>query len=205
LLHKAKRSDIVLVGGDFNAQIGSLNQTERHLGGYFSIPTQQTDNGDRLLQLCSDNRLFLASANFKHKERHRLTWRPPTPNQRWTQIDHIAISHRWRGSVEDCRSFWSTCLDSDHALIRARICLRLTGRKKATVKRSIRTELSSEETKSRFQEQLRSQLGSSENEVDPDVAWKGIQSAVETAVTSISESNHRVARNQWISSRSVTL
>ncbi|CAH8613030.1 unnamed protein product, partial [Schistosoma mattheei] len=81
LLQKAKRSDIVLVAGDFNAQIGSLNQTERHLGGYFSIPTQRTDNGDRLLQLCSDNRLFLANTNFKHKERHRLTWRPPTPNQ----------------------------------------------------------------------------------------------------------------------------
>ncbi|CAH8648439.1 unnamed protein product [Schistosoma mattheei] len=172
LLQKAKRSDIVLVAGDFNAQIGSLNQTERHLGGYFSIPTQRTDNGDRLLQLCSDNRLFLANTNFKHKERHRLTWRPPTPNQRWTQIDHIAISHRWRGSVEDCRSFWSTCLDSDHALIRARICLRLTGRKKATLKRPIRTELSNEKTKSRFQEQLRSHLGSCEDEADPDVAWK---------------------------------
>ncbi|CAH8430348.1 unnamed protein product [Schistosoma haematobium] len=205
LLQKAKRSDIVLVAGDFNAQIGSLNQTERHLGGYFSIPTQRTDNGDRLLQLCSDNRLFLANTNFKHKERHRLTWRPPTPNQRWTQIDHIAISHRWRGSVEDCRSFWSTCLDSDHALIRARICLRLTGRKKATLKRPVRTDLINEKTKSRFQEQLRSHLGSCEDDADPDVAWKGIQSAVETAVTSISDLNHRVARNQWISSRSVTL
>ena len=73
LLQKAKRSDIVVVAGDFNARVGSLNQPERHLGGCFSIPAQRTDNGDRLLQLCSDNRLFLASTNFKHKERH-----PPT-------------------------------------------------------------------------------------------------------------------------------
>ncbi|CAH8470968.1 unnamed protein product [Schistosoma haematobium] len=107
--------------------------------------------------------------------------------------------------VEDCRSFWSTCLDSDHALIRARICLRLTGRKKATVKRPIRTELSSEETKSRFQEQLRSRLGSSEDEVDPEVAWNEIQAAVEAAVTAISDLNHRVSKNQWISSKSIIL
>ncbi|CAH8439570.1 unnamed protein product [Schistosoma margrebowiei] len=205
LLQKAKRSDIVIVAGDFNAQIGSLSQTERHLGGYYIIPAQRTDNGDRLLQLCSDSRLFLANTNFKHKERHRLTWRPPTPNQRWTQINHIAISHRWRGSVEDCRSFWSTCLDSDHALIRARFCLRLTGRKKATLKRPIRTELSNEKTKSKFQEQLRSHLDSSENEADPDVAWKDIQTAVETAMKSISDLNHRVTKNQWISSKSITL
>ncbi|CAI2736044.1 unnamed protein product [Schistosoma spindalis] len=118
----------------------------------------------------------------------------PAPNQRWTQIDHIAISHRWRGSIEDCRSFWSTCLDSDHALIRALICLRLTGSKKATLKRPIRTELSNEKTKKRFREQLRSHLGSSENEADPDVAWKDIQSAVETAVTSISDLNQKVTK-----------
>ncbi|CAI2723096.1 unnamed protein product [Schistosoma spindalis] len=201
----AKRSDIVLVAGDFNAQVGSLNETERHLGGYFIIPAQRTDNGDRLLQLCSDNRLFSANTNFKLKERHCLTWRPPTPYQRWTQIDHIAISHRWRGSIEDCRSFWSTCVDSDHALIRAGMCLRLTGRKKATLKGPNRTELSNEESKSRFREQLRSHLGSSENEADPDVAQKDIPSAVETALTSTNDLNQRVTKYQWISSRSIAL
>ncbi|CAI2734570.1 unnamed protein product [Schistosoma spindalis] len=72
-------------------------------------------------------------------------------------------------------------------------------------KRPIRTELSNEETKRRFQEQLRSHLGSSENEADPDVAWKDIQTAVETAVTSLSDLNERVTKNQWISSRSIAL
>ncbi|CAH8658448.1 unnamed protein product [Schistosoma rodhaini] len=205
LLQKAKRSDIVVVAGDFNAQVGSLNQTERHLGGCFSIPAQRTDNGDRLLQLCSDNRLFLASTNFKHKERHRLTWRPPASNQRWTQIDHIVISHRWRGSIEDCHSYWNTCLDSDHALIRARICLRLNGRRKSTLRRPIRIELEDEKAKCEFQKQLSSHLGSSVNETDPDAAWKDIRTAVETAVTSISHLNHRAPKNQWISSKSISL
>lgn len=61
LLHKARHSSIVLVAGGFNAQVGSLNQRERHLGEYFSILAQQTDNGYRLLQLCSDGGLFLAN------------------------------------------------------------------------------------------------------------------------------------------------
>ncbi|VDP11059.1 unnamed protein product [Schistosoma margrebowiei] len=48
-------------------------------------------------------------------------------------------------------------------------------------------------------------LCGSENEADPDVAWKAIQSVVETAVTPISGLNHEVTKNQWISSRSVAL
>ncbi|KER22891.1 hypothetical protein T265_09096 [Opisthorchis viverrini] len=73
------------------------------------------DNGDRLLQLCADHELFLASTNFQRKRSFRVTWRPPTTNQPWTQLDHVAISHRWRATIQDCRSFWGTPLDSDHA------------------------------------------------------------------------------------------
>ncbi|TNN18187.1 Craniofacial development protein, partial [Schistosoma japonicum] len=109
LLQKARRSDIVIMAGDLNAQVGRLSENERHLGGCYGVTAQRTDNGDRLLQLCSDNGLFLANTNFRHKEKHLLTWRPP------------------KSSQQDCRSFWGTCLDSDHALVRARICLRLTG------------------------------------------------------------------------------
>ncbi|VDP79020.1 unnamed protein product [Schistosoma mattheei] len=44
----------------------------------------------------------------------------------------------------------------------------------------------------RGEEQLKSHLGSSENEADPDVSWKDMQTAVETAVTSINDLNQRV-------------
>ncbi|TNN13054.1 Craniofacial development protein, partial [Schistosoma japonicum] len=77
LLQKARRSDIIIMAGDFNAQVGRLSENERHLGGCYGVAAQRTDNGDRLLQLCSDNRLFLANTNFRHKEKHLLTWQPP--------------------------------------------------------------------------------------------------------------------------------
>ncbi|KAK4467292.1 hypothetical protein MN116_000315, partial [Schistosoma mekongi] len=204
-LRKAKRTDVVIMAGDFNAQVGRLDETERHLGGSYGVEAQRTDNGDRLLQLCSDNRLFLASTNFKHKERHKLTWRPPQSTQRWSQIDHIAISHRWRGSIEDCRSFWSTCLDSDHALIRARISLRLTGRKRPTAKIPIRVQLNDEKVKNIFQEQLKNQLVNCINDTHPESAWNDIQKAVETAVISTSKLNQKVRKTQWISAASTEM
>nr|AAX30501.1 SJCHGC04185 protein [Schistosoma japonicum] len=57
-----------------NVEPSRLNQTEKHLGGSLDIPAQRTDNRDCLMQFCSDYRLFLASTNFKHKERYCLTW-----------------------------------------------------------------------------------------------------------------------------------
>lgn len=39
LLHRAEHSNSVLMTGDFNAQIGILNHSERRLGGCFGIPT----------------------------------------------------------------------------------------------------------------------------------------------------------------------
>ncbi|KAH9588212.1 hypothetical protein MS3_00000127 [Schistosoma haematobium] len=130
-----------------------------------------------------------------------------TPNslQRWTQIDHIAISHRWRGSIEDCRSFWSTCLDSDHALVRARICLRFTGRKKDAARKPLRRLLNDSQAESIFQEQLGKQLGSHVCDTHPEAAWNDIRKAVETAVISASKVNQKVREQRWISAASIAL
>nr|CAH8876408.1 unnamed protein product [Trichobilharzia regenti] len=80
LVRKAKRSDIVVLASDINAQVGKLCQSEKDVNGTYGVLCQRTDSSDRLLQFCSDNHLFLVSTNFKHKERHCLTWRPPSSN-----------------------------------------------------------------------------------------------------------------------------
>ena len=76
------------------------------------------------------------------------------PSQPWTQIDHVAISYRWRGSLEDCRSYWSTCVDSDHALVRARVNLRLTGRQKTVSSIHPRINLNDENIRAEYKNHL---------------------------------------------------
>lgn len=90
-----------------------------------SFAADLIDNGDRLIQVYSGHRPFLANANFRYKERHQLTWLAPSPSQRWTHIEDTGIDHRWHGSTEDYRSFWSRPVDSDHGLVRARCRLHL--------------------------------------------------------------------------------
>ena len=69
LLGNVRSSDIVMVIGDFNAQIGCLDETERRFGGPFAVHARRTDNGDRLLNLCAQRGLFLANTNFQHRKR----------------------------------------------------------------------------------------------------------------------------------------
>ncbi|CAH8584475.1 unnamed protein product [Dicrocoelium dendriticum] len=127
LLRHRRSTDTVVLVGDMNAQVGKLSTDELHLGGQHGVGSRD-DNGERLLHLCEDARLFLASTNFRHSTRRRVTWRPPTSNQPCTQIDHIAISYRWRGCIQNCRSIWSTCVDTDHALVCADMRMRFGGR-----------------------------------------------------------------------------
>ena len=118
LLRLARSSDIIVVAGDMNAQMGTLSLSEAKLGGRLGLRSERTDNGERLLQLCGYLGLFLCSTNFRNNKKHLATWRSPMNGQPVTQIDHIAVSYRWRGSITDCRSIWSTCVDSDHAIVR---------------------------------------------------------------------------------------
>jgi hypothetical protein len=205
LVQTAKRSDVVIVAGDFNAQLGRLDGSEKRFGGTFGVPANRTDNGDRLLQSCADHKLFVASTNFQHKKRLCVTWRPPMPSQPWTQIDHVAISYRWRGSIEDCRSFWSTCLDSDHALVRARLTLRLTGRKKCLAPRHPLVYLHDAASKTAYQNELRRYLATAATTDHPENMWHSLRDAMESAMQAASSRALVHTQRRWISSASATL
>ncbi|CAH8594175.1 unnamed protein product [Schistosoma curassoni] len=123
LLQKVRSTDIVVLAGDLNAQVGRLCTEKSGLGGRWRLVSRRTDNEDRLLQLCADYSLFLASTKSRHSHRRCVTWRSPSISQAWTQIDHTVISYHWCGCVKDYHSFWSTYLISDHALVCAILIL----------------------------------------------------------------------------------
>lgn len=59
-------------------------------------------NGDRLIQVWSDHRLPLADIKCCHENRHRLTGCLHSSSQSCIRVAHIAICHRWRGSIKGC-------------------------------------------------------------------------------------------------------
>lgn len=203
LLRRAPKSDIVILAGDLNAKVGRLTATESHLGGAFGIESLRSDNGDRLLNLCSDHRLYLTSTSFRHRSRRSATWRPPCANQAWTQIDHIAVTYRWRGCVQDCRSYWNTSVDSDHALVCAKISLRFGGKKKTTTQKVDYSKLLLPTIQTIYQRKLLSLLPPT-MERPLDDLWSSIRDAMYTAGIECCGTIQR-SKPRWISPRSLQL
>ncbi|CAH8490480.1 unnamed protein product [Dicrocoelium dendriticum] len=203
LLLRAPKTDIIVLAGDFNARVGRLLPCERHLGGPHGYDDVRSENGERLLNLCADYQLFLSSTSFRHPGRQYATWRPPSSTQRWSQIDHIAISRRWRGSVRDCRTFWSTCVDTDHALVCATVCMRFGGSPRSKHTRLNAYKLEDPMVKRDYQQKLREKLPLSHT-LDVDQHWSSLQQALLSAGLS-SCGLTRSTPKCWISGRSSEL
>ena len=72
LLDMRQSLDIVLIAGDFNAQLSEISTSELGLGGHFTLGTKRTENGGSLLHLCLTHGLFRANTNFTPKRYTRL-------------------------------------------------------------------------------------------------------------------------------------
>ena len=143
------------------------------------------------------------STNFRHSTRRSATWRPPDPSQRWTQIDHIAISYRWRGCVQNCRSYWSTSVDSDHALVCSDVVFRYGGHPRRRQPKLDVAKLADPATLSQFQGELSVGLANTPS-TGIDDCWGHIRGAMNKAASTSCGSTHHTA-NHWVSSASLQL
>ncbi|XP_072051743.1 craniofacial development protein 2-like [Amphiura filiformis] len=128
-INKTPKNDILLVMGDLNAKVGcDCTQWENVIGnhGY----GQRNDRGEKLLNFCAVNNLFITNTMFKQKKDSRQwTWESPDQKTH-NKIDYIIISNRWKTSVTNARSFPSADVGSDHQLVITNIRLKFHAKKK---------------------------------------------------------------------------
>ncbi|CAH8518282.1 unnamed protein product, partial [Dicrocoelium dendriticum] len=137
-LFSHKSSHTVVQAGDLNAQFGKLSTDELHLGGQHGIGSR-IDNGERLLRLCEDARLFF-SLELIDARRH-------IPNGSEHNETRKELQAKLRGSLKgDRESLWfhrefdremATALDNHRKLFRL---VRETGSRRPGVSETIRDE-----------------------------------------------------------------
>ena len=125
------RNDPIIVMVDLNAKVGSQSEDEREVIGRYGLG-ERNERGERLLDFCWINRLFITNTKFKNVKPSRCwTWESPD-GQTHNKIDFILVSKSILSSVQNSRSFPSADVGSDHQLVLANIKLKLK-RNKAPV------------------------------------------------------------------------
>ena len=105
---------------------GKMQQEQRVMGKHGV--GDLTNNGERVINLCEENKLIIAGTIFMHRNIHKLTWTSPD-GQTQSQIDHIIINSKWRGSLQDVQVMRNADVESDHNLLVAKMALKLRNAK----------------------------------------------------------------------------
>ena len=178
-LNKINRRDIVIVAGDLNAKIGTDNTNKEQVMGKHGTGTISA-NGELFTEFCLENDLIIGGSLFPHKEIHKYTWVSPNGRTK-NQIDHIAVSRKWRSSLLDVRTQRGADINTDHVLLKATLQLKLKRLQDQGERRRRRFDLKRLEeprVKEEFNIELRNRFELLEGEEDEtenlEKNWKNI-------------------------------
>jgi len=119
--------DILIIGGDLNAQLGKDLYNINHCHTYYDH-TKKDSNGMLLNELCSATNMTPVQTLFQQPKSN--LWTHKRPNGDLEQLDHILINRKWVNSVKNCRAYNSVEINSDHRILSAHIKLSLQSHKK---------------------------------------------------------------------------
>ena len=124
LIRDVPKHNLLLIGGDFNAQLNAENNKS------FSFHDQTNRNGELFLEFAVENQLLVL--NTKFQKRPGKLWTFQYANGRKAQLDYILINRKWKNSCTNCEAYNSfSSVISDHRIVSGhiRLSLRANNRK----------------------------------------------------------------------------
>ncbi|KAK6757198.1 hypothetical protein RB195_015179 [Necator americanus] len=124
LMSKIPSQQVVIVGIDANTKMG-LEQQSDVLGKWYYAAERTSKNGDRLVDLCEQTGLIIASTFKRNPRRHQLTWQGSTlltPEEQRKrkmrtfklQLDYVLSRNIPQSDIRKSRAVWDVAFDSDH-------------------------------------------------------------------------------------------
>ena len=112
------KHDVLVIGGEINAQIGE------NVNHKFSLHNSSNRNGEHLTDFTLENKITYL--NTKFQKRKGKLWTNSNANNTKTQIDYVFIKKKWNNCALNCETYSSfEGVSSDHWIITAKIRLSL--------------------------------------------------------------------------------
>ena len=115
----------VIVMGDLNSRTG--RRVNCKVVGPFGEDAVN-DNGDRLIEICSQMEMRILNGFFQHKDIHKYTWVQPTRGLK-SIIDYVIVRHATKLKVQQVRVYRGLSCGSDHHFLRADVAFPVKGSK----------------------------------------------------------------------------
>lgn len=71
-------NELVFLMSVSNARMGKLFKVYEHVMRRHEMVVEN-ENGDILIETCSNHKLMIGGSMFSHKERHKMKWTAPNP------------------------------------------------------------------------------------------------------------------------------
>ena len=124
MMDKVFSRNIAIVMGDMTAKVGCKNTGIESVMGQQGVKFKMNENGELLTDFCATKELVIGGTLFPHKECHKTTLVSPDGKTQ-NQIDHIALSHRWKSSLQDVIVKRGADVGTDHHLVIGKIKIKL--------------------------------------------------------------------------------
>ena len=125
LVRSIPKHNMLVIGGDMNAQIGKNGNNK------YSLHNTSNRNGQHLTDFMIENRL--ACLNTNYQKRKGKLWTYTYANNTKAQIDYVLINKKWKNSAMNCEAYSSfEGVSTDHRIVTAKIRLSLRKNAKRT-------------------------------------------------------------------------
>src|SRR5688572_29261171 len=104
-----KGRECLVVMGDFNGKAG--NGREENIVGPYGLGTRN-ENGDRLVNFCRKQNVFVTNTWFQQKRTAQYTWTSPGGRIK-NQIDFVLVDIRFRNGVQNSKAMSGARCETD--------------------------------------------------------------------------------------------
>ena len=198
IIEDVRAHDMLMVVGDLNARPGNNNSGRVREMGKHSIGNVN-DNGERMYNFC-ENSMVIGGTLFQHKDIHKMTWNSPRGATK-SQIDHILINRKWRGSLQDVRACRGADVDSDHNLLVGVVSLKLRRARRGQMRgqQIDSSKLRDDQTRQAFRRELKNRFQTlgEEQEMNIDAFNQIFKEAGEKALGFKKKKEEWIQKQTW--------